>query len=173
MAYCFGICKIFWKCLIKKQRKRDLIGRLTSITQYQKEIKNFGINGDDIELAFITRRTNNLRKDLESNDRISIDALIGQLGGNEEVYLQASSEFQKLIDRKFASFIASLNRTDQVEVLMQTVSCLTEALEKMLRFFDGWFEFDHEGLDKFIIPSNLEVERRYFSKNKVSLITLF
>ena len=161
MAYCFGICKLLWKCLIKKQRKRDLIHRLEAITKYQKDIQNLSINGENIQLTDISKRTDELKKDLESNDRITVNQVISQINGKQEKFLLANSEFQQLIDQKFTGFIKELNRIEQVEVLMQTASCMKEALAKMLKFFKPWFEFDHANLDSYIVPSNLEVERRF------------
>lgn len=161
MAYCFGICKLLWKCLIKKQRKRDLIHRLEAITRYQKDIQNLSINGENIQLSDISNRTNELKKDLESNERITVGQLMTQIHGKQEKLLLANSEFQKLIDQKFTGFIRELTRVEQVEVLMQTASCIKEAFQKMLKFFKAWFEFDHANLDQFIVPSNLEVERRF------------
>ena len=84
-----------------------------------------------------------------------------QIHGKQEKLLLADSEFQKLIDQKFTGFIRELTRVEQVEVLMQTASCIKEAFQKMLKFFKAWFEFDHANLDQFIVPSNLEVERRF------------
>ena len=160
MAYCFGICKILWKCLIKKQTKRDLIHRLEAITRYQMSIQNLSINGEDIQMSDISSRTDTLRTDIEINKGVSIDEVVQRISGKSEQLLQANSEFQKLIDQKFVSTISQMNRTEQVEVLMQTASCIKAALKKMLHFFSGWFEFNHENLDNFIVPSNLEVERR-------------
>lgn len=162
MAFCFGICKIFWKCLIKKQSKRDLIHRLTTITTYQNDMKNLSINGEDIELSQISRKTDKLREDLEINRPIALDQVIARINGKENDFLQANSDFQRRIDKKFANFISNLDRTEQVEVLMQTASCIRESLENMLGYFKGWFEFNHDNLDQLIVPSNLEVERRLF-----------
>lgn len=161
MSYSMGVFKLLWKTMIRKQLKSEFIKRLNAVEKFTKTIKIFSVNGDGLQFSDIEDLVEELRTNLKSDRQVSIDDFLQMLSTDKDRHLIPNSEFQKRINQKFGRYLAEMQRTEQVECLMFLCKTLSNALEKIMKFYNSWFETNPGELDYQIIPSNLEVERSF------------
>ena len=161
MCYSMGIFKLLWKTMIRKQLKSDFVKRLTAIDKFTKAIDTFSVNGDNLQLKDIEDLVEELKTNLQSDRQLSMEDFLKMLSNDKERHLIPNSEFQTKINDKFRKWIREMPRSNQIECLMLLNKSLSNALGKIMKFYNNWFEMNPGELDHQIIPSNLEVERSF------------